>query len=177
MNTHVILGLVVFVGSDTKIMMNTRSRRVKTSHVESLMNRFILLLLSLLMVMLLIAAVLSMKSNMDYLVGKQRNAAEFVKTMLRYFVMLNPVIPMSIIITLQVVKTISSKMFLNRIDGVNVNSMSLQEELGQIEYVLSDKTGTLTANKMVLKHFQCFMWTVDVGEKKRRDDIRCKLKI
>ena len=35
--------------------------------------------------------------------------------------------------------------------GPSVRSASLNEELGQIEYIFSDKTGTLTTNRMEFK--------------------------
>ena len=35
--------------------------------------------------------------------------------------------------------------------GMTVKSSSLNEELGQIEYVFTDKTGTLTKNRMEFK--------------------------
>ena len=63
-------------------------------------------------------------------------------------------IPIALIVSLEIVKAYQMSLMAwndalkSEDQHCKVNSMSVNEELGQIEYVLSDKTGTLTCNKM-----------------------------
>ncbi len=76
-----------------------------------------------------------------------------------YLVLLNTMIPISLVVTIEMTK-ICQAYFINhdqlmfsewRKRGAQVNSSTLNEEIGQIEYVFSDKTGTLTCNLMEFK--------------------------
>lgn len=76
-----------------------------------------------------------------------------------YFVLINTMIPISLIVSIEIVKMTQSY-FINkdqfmyssyRKKGAMVRSASLNEELGQIEHIFSDKTGTLTTNRMEFK--------------------------
>ena len=76
-----------------------------------------------------------------------------------YFLLLNTMLPISLIVTLEIVKVIQSffimsdaKMYaIDRDRKAKVSSTSIIEELGQVNYIFSDKTGTLTRNIMEFK--------------------------
>ena len=67
--------------------------------------------------------------------------------------------PISLLVTLEMVKFLQGiiisadySMFAKKLQmGATVQSSNLNEELGQIQYVFSDKTGTLTCNEMEFK--------------------------
>lgn len=76
-----------------------------------------------------------------------------------YFLLLNTMLPISLIVSLEIVKVIQAFFIVNdariysteRDRKAKVSSTSIIEELGQINYIFSDKTGTLTRNVMEFK--------------------------
>lgn len=76
-----------------------------------------------------------------------------------YFLLLNTLLPISLIVSLEIVKVIQAYFIVNdakiysleRDKKAKVSSTSIIEELGQINYIFSDKTGTLTRNVMEFK--------------------------
>lgn len=81
------------------------------------------------------------------------------QNVLTFFVLLNSIIPLSLVVSMELAVLFQALFMMWDDDmrdsvkgGMSVMTSGLNSELGLIEYVLCDKTGTLTQNKMVFKH-------------------------
>ena len=171
-NTEWVVGIVVYSGLDCKIMKNAKEPVSKYSSVEKLMNIALIYIFIFQSILCLISAILR---------GFYYNANLFNKTIkyeytfgytlysygkesffnyFTYLLLLNTMIPISLIITVEVVKLFQG-WFMSydkycysqlRKKFLTPNSVSLNEECGLVNYIFSDKTGTLTCNKMEFKY-------------------------
>ena len=166
-NTKWIYGLAILTGRNTKIVMNSGTAAEKMSQIERKVNKILGFILCIQGTLCLVCAIcygVFRNRNIDRLDyinwPTQFNVGlDSFFIFLSYFVLLNTMIPISLIVSIEVVK-FAQKIFIEkdhllfselRKKGVSVKSASLNEELGQIEYVFSDKTGTLTMNLMEFK--------------------------
>ena len=170
-NTQWVMGVVVFSGADTKLMRNMTRAPLKVSQLERHMN---LLVMSIGIFQsfcgILLAALQEewfRSENTDalkhwYLLPTytwpniEGGAGAAVTQFIRYVVLLNALIPISLYVTLELVKVMQcgwialDRRMWDPTYGVRcgVRTTTLNEELGQVQCVLSDKTGTLTQNVM-----------------------------
>ncbi|NXD72743.1 AT8A2 ATPase, partial [Eolophus roseicapillus] len=164
-NTQWVLGIVVYTGHDTKLMQNSTKAPLKRSNVEKVTNMQILVLFCILLVMALVSSVGALLWNRThgevvwYLGSNKMLSVNFGYNLLTFIILYNNLIPISLLVTLEVVK-FTQALFINwDIDmyypetdtPAMARTSNLNEELGQVKYLFSDKTGTLTCNIMNFK--------------------------
>ncbi|XP_056417758.1 phospholipid-transporting ATPase IB isoform X2 [Hyla sarda] len=164
-NTQWVLGIVVYTGHDTKLMQNSTKAPLKRSNVEKVTNIQILVLFCILLVMALVSSVGALLWNRKYeetnwyLGENDAIYSNFGYNLLTFIILYNNLIPISLLVTLEVVKFIQA-LFINwdrdmyyadTDTPAMARTSNLNEELGQVKYLFSDKTGTLTCNVMNFK--------------------------
>ena len=181
-NTPWVYGIVVFTGHETKLMRNATATPIKRTQVENMVNIQILTLVSILIALSIISSVgdlivrATAKEKLSYLYYTDANGAkQFFSDIFTYWVLYSNLVPISLFVTIEVVKyyhafLINSDLdiYYDKTDTPAVcRTSSLVEELGQIEYIFSDKTGTLTQNMMEFR--QCSIAGVQYADEVPED--------
>ncbi|GJD10861.1 Probable phospholipid-transporting ATPase IIB [Galdieria sulphuraria] len=152
--------LVLYVGEETRSALNASKPKSKVGKLDWELNRISKMLFFFLGSMSFVLLVLKGFQGRWYLY------------FMRYFLLFSSIIPISMRINLDMARTIYSY-FIQHDQDLHeciVRSSNLPEELGRIDYLLSDKTGTLTKNEMHLKklHLGSLLFSKDDLEDLRK---------
>ncbi|KAH7107578.1 phospholipid-translocating P-type ATPase [Auriculariales sp. MPI-PUGE-AT-0066] len=171
-NTKWIIGIVLYTGTDTKIVLNSGDPPSKRSKVERQMNPQVFINLAILGIIAVVCAIVESILERK---GSTRGEYWFIGddtptdnpsingliTFGNALITFQNVVPISLYISIEFVRTCQAlwiyfdfDLWYQKTDSPALaRSWNLSDDLGQIEYIFSDKTGTLTQNVMIFR--QC----------------------
>ncbi|EJD40340.1 phospholipid-translocating P-type ATPase [Auricularia subglabra TFB-10046 SS5] len=179
-NTEWVVGIVVFTGADSKILLNGGETPSKRSKIEKETNFNVVMNFIILMVMCVVTAVMSSVfeartgTSADFFeVGAEPTGSLVLNALVTLgssLIAFQNIVPISLYISIEIVKTIQAFFIFQDIDMYYAEldtpcvpkTWNISDDLGQIAYIFSDKTGTLTRN--VMEFQKCAVRGVRYGE-------------
>ena len=191
--TEYIIGVAVYIGHNTKSMRNNPLAKQKISKLEVLMNYQILFIFIFQIILSIIASIIhlitfySKNGFIETFISNSENNEKFfirfIKTIGTWTLLLTNFVPIPLLTSLEFIKYFQA-MFMS-VDAdmtdkfdlrkVKVQSSTLNDELGQIKYIFTDKTGTLTKNNMTFRAFtlgERSYGNIDPIEEEKNQEIR-----
>jgi phospholipid-transporting ATPase len=146
-NTKWAYGVTVYTGHDTRLLQNSTAVPFKVSRMDTLTNRRILILFIIMILISVFCAVAAAIYNADYLASAfyLDTPNGFIFNMLSFYLLLNYLIPISLQVTLEVVRFFQAR-FINKdiqmYDEENdvrchVRTSNLNDELGQVKFIMT----------------------------------------